>query len=126
MATLDRTERGVNAIRPAWWTSLLGAVAPRFAQIALAVLAAAAIGGCGSGDSSPDAAARGTDAIEACNDHGGVTAFDDDAVICGDGTVREERGTDAVDACRGHDGVSAFDDDIVICSDQTFHRVEGG
>jgi hypothetical protein len=101
-------------------------VAPRLAQIALAVLAAVAIGGCGSGDPSPDAAARATDAIEACNDHGGVSAFDDDAVICEDGTAREQRGSDAVDACRDHDGVSAFDDDIVICRDQTFHRVEGG
>jgi hypothetical protein len=101
-------------------------VSRRTLQIAVALLAAAAIGGCGSGDASPDAAARATDAIEACSDHGGVAAFDDDAVICGDGTAREQRGADAVDACRGHDGVSAFDDDIVICRDQTFHRVEGG
>jgi hypothetical protein len=92
----------------------------------VAVLAAAAIGGCTSGDSSPDLAARASDAIEACRDHDGVAAFDDDAVICGDGTAREQRGTDAVAACRGHGGVSAFDDDIVICRDQTFYRVEGG
>jgi hypothetical protein len=95
-------------------------------QITPALLAAVAIGGCGAGDPSPDAAARATDAIESCRGHGGVTAFDDDAVICGDGTVREQRGRDAVAECRGHGGVSAFDDDIVICQDQTFHRVEGG
>jgi hypothetical protein len=98
----------------------------RTLQIVVALLAAMAIGGCGSGDSTPDAAARATDAVEACRAHDGVSAFDDDAVICEDGTAREQRGSDAVDACRAHDGVSAFDDDIVICRDQTFFRVEGG
>ena len=92
----------------------------------VAVLAAAAIGGCSGGGSSPDHAERASDAIETCREHGGVTAFDDDAVICGDGTAREQRGSDAVAACRGQGGVSAFDDDIVVCRDQTFYRVEGG
>ena len=98
---------------------------PKAIPIVIA-LAAVAIGGCSSGDGSADHASRAADAIEACRDHDGVSAFDDDAVICADGTTREERGSDAVAACRGHGGVNAFDDDIVICRDQTFHRVEGG
>jgi hypothetical protein len=101
-------------------------VPPRIPQIAVTLLAAVAIGGCANGDSTPDSAARATDAIEACRDHDGVSAFDDDAVICEDGTAREQRGSDAVAECRGNGGVSAFDDDIVICGDQTVHEAEGG
>ncbi len=94
---------------------------------ALALLAATALAACGSGDSaSADREDRSAAVVEACREHGGVTAFDDDAVICGDGTAREQRGTDAVSECRGHGGVSAFDDDIVICRDQTFHEAQGG
>jgi hypothetical protein len=85
-----------------------------------------AAAGCGQQESASDRANRATTAIDACSGNGGVIAFDDDAVICGDGTSHEERGSSAVQACRGHGGVSAFDDDIVICDDQTFHRAEGG
>jgi hypothetical protein len=99
-------------------------VPPTTPPILVALLAAVAIGGCGSGEPAPDLAERASDAIEACRDHDGVTAFDDDAVICGDGTAREQRGSDAVDACRGRGGVSAFDDDIVICGDESFHAVD--
>ena len=69
-------------------------------------------------------AARGRSRSAAA--HGGVAAFDDDAVICGDQTASDDRGSRAVAACRDHEGVSAFDDDLVICGDGTFHRVEGG
>jgi histidinol phosphatase-like PHP family hydrolase len=94
---------------------------------ALALLAALALAGCASDDSaSADRADRSATVVEACREHGGVTAFDDDAVICEDQTSVEERGAKAVEACREHDGVSAFDDDIVICRDQTFHEAEGG
>jgi hypothetical protein len=85
-----------------------------------------AAGGCGPQESASDRANRASTAIDACRGHEGVIGFDDDAVICGDGTAHEERGSSAVVACRDHGGVSAFDDDIVICRDQTFHRAEGG
>jgi len=98
-----------------------------WAPAAVTLLAAAvAVAGCASSDTTADRADRASSALELCRGHGGVTAFDDDAVICRDETFREERGERAVDACRDHDGVSAFDDDIVICLDQTFHHVEGG
>jgi hypothetical protein len=92
----------------------------------IAVVALTAAAGCTSQDSSADTANRASSAIQSCRDHGGVSAFDDDAVICADETFTEERGERAVQACEQHEGVDAFDDDIVICRDQTFHRVEGG
>jgi hypothetical protein len=91
----------------------------------VAALVAVAAPGCGA-QSQTDSANRASSAIERCRGHDGVSAFDDDAVICADGTFHEERGSEAVRACRDHDGVDAFDDDIVICGDQTFHRVAGG
>ena len=91
---------------------------------ALVLIAAAA--GCGAQASSDDRRDRASTAIEVCRGHDGVVAFDDDAVICRDGTVSDVRGERAVAACRRHGGVSAFDDDIVICDDQTFHHAEGG
>jgi hypothetical protein len=90
----------------------------------LAVLAATLAGACG--DSTPTRDERVTDVLQACRDKGGVKAFDDDALICGNGTSNDERGAQAVDACRAHRGVAAFDDDIVVCEDQTVHGVEGG
>ena len=94
-------------------------------QIAVALLATAAVAGCGS-ESSAERTDRASGVVGLCAGHGGVRAFDDDAVICGDETARGERGSRAVDACRAHRGVSAFDDDIVICLDQTFHEVDEG
>jgi hypothetical protein len=92
-----------------------------------AAVAALALGACASGDSSSvDRADRSTTVVEACREHGGVTAFDDDAVICRDQTYVEERGERAVEACREHGGDSAYDDDIVMCRDQSFHEAEGG
>jgi hypothetical protein len=93
------------------------------AAVALATMSAA---GCGSEGSASDRESRGSAAVEACREHGGVSAFDDDAVICMDDTSQEARGSSAVAACKAHGGVSAFDDDIVICRDQTFHRAAGG
>jgi hypothetical protein len=94
--------------------------------IAVALIVAAASAGCASGGASADWQDRGAGAVEACSAHGGVGAFDDDAVICRDQTAVGERGSRAVAACREHGGVSAFDDDIVICEDESFHRAEGG
>jgi len=89
-------------------------------------LGATALVGCGASQSSSDRAGRVSRVIEACNAHGGVVAFDDEAVICDDQTSNGERASRAVDACRDHGGVAAFDDDIVICRDQTTHEaVEG-
>jgi hypothetical protein len=90
-----------------------------------ALLAATVLVGCGSSESS-DRAERVSRILEACDGHGGVAAFDDDAVICVDQTASGERASRAVEACRDHDGVAAFDDDIVICGDETSHQVEGG
>jgi hypothetical protein len=105
-----------------------GNVNPRkLLPIAIVTLVVTAGGGCASQDtSSTDRSTRAASAVDACRGHGGVSAFDDDAVICEDETFQEERGAKAVEACEGHRGVSAFDDDIVICRDQTFHRAEGG
>ena len=91
-----------------------------------AALAAALVAGCGSGDSVTNRAERVTNVVDACRDKGGVTAFDDDAVICADQTSTDDRGARAVAACRRHGGVDAFDDDIVICEDQSVQEVEGG
>ncbi len=99
----------------------------RVLLVGLALLAVTAFAGtsCNSeGDEKRDE--RGSSAVEACAGHGGVAAFDDDAVICQDQTFEEERGSNAVKACRGRGGVSAFDDDIAICRDQSFHEAEGG
>jgi hypothetical protein len=93
---------------------------------AIAVLAAAALTGCGEDGSSSDRETRSVNAVNECRGHGGVSAFDDDVVICTDQTSNRERGSRAVDACRGHGGVSAFDDDIVICRDQSFHEAKEG
>jgi hypothetical protein len=93
---------------------------------AAAVLALAGVAGCGSEGASQDREERSTQAIEECRGHGGVSAFDDDVVICLDQTSASERGERAVEACRGHGGVGAFDDDIVICRDQSYHEAEEG
>jgi hypothetical protein len=92
--------------------------------LAAAMLVAAGGTGCGSDGASGDREERSTRAVEECRGHGGVSALDDDVVICMDQTATGERGARAVDACRGHGGVSAFDDDIVICRDQSFHEAE--
>jgi hypothetical protein len=96
------------------------------ASTAVALLAAAAVAGCSSPETEEKRVERGSSAVETCKGHGGVAAFDDEAVICQDQTFEEERGSNAVKACRGRGGVRAFDDDIVICRDQTFHEAEGG
>jgi hypothetical protein len=96
----------------------------RLAVPAAAVLVAAGTAGCGSEGASQDREERSTRAVEECRGHGGVSALDDDVVICLDQTSSSERGERAVEACRGHGGVSAFDDDIVICRDQSFHEAE--
>ena len=95
-------------------------------SIAATGICLVAAAGCGAQESASDRANRASTAIDACRGHEGVIGFDDDAVICGDGTAHEERGSSAVTACADHGGVSAFDDDIVICRDQTYHRAEGG
>jgi hypothetical protein len=96
-------------------------------SIAAVALMAAFAAACGNDDpGSSDRTERSTRTIDACREHGGVAAFDDDSVICDDQTFTDDRGRNAVDACREHDGVSAFDDDIVICRDQTFHEAAGG
>jgi hypothetical protein len=95
-------------------------------RIALVLLAAAAVVGCASQDSSEAREERASRAVAECRGHGGVAGFDDDVVICQDQTSREERGSGAVEACRDHGGVAAFDDDIVICRDETFHEVPEG
>jgi hypothetical protein len=93
---------------------------------AAAVLTVAGAVGCGSEGVSRDREERSRQAIDECRGHGGVSAFDDDVVICLDQTSSSDRGGRAVDRCRGHGGVSAFDDDIVICRDQSFHEAEEG
>jgi hypothetical protein len=60
--------------------------------LAAVLLAAGVLAGCSSGESTAERTARGSDAVAACQDHDGVAAFDDDAVICEDGTARDERG----------------------------------
>jgi hypothetical protein len=81
-----------------------------------------ALMGCGGSQSSADRSERVSRVTEACDGHGGVAAFEDDAVICEDQTSNGPRASRAVDACREHGGVAAFDDDIVICRDQTIRE----
>jgi hypothetical protein len=92
----------------------------------VATLAIASAAGCGSEGSSRDWEERSRQAVEDCRGHGGVSAVDDDVVICVDQTSTSDRGRHAVDACRGHGGVGGFDDDFVICRDQSFHEAAGG
>jgi hypothetical protein len=90
------------------------------------LLAATALLGCGTSESSSDRRERVSRILEVCSEHGGVAAIEDEEVICADQTASGERASRAVEACRDHGGVSAFDDDIVICGDETSHQVEGG
>lgn len=86
-------------------------------------LAAAGLSGCG--DSEPTD--RGAAAVTLCKGHGGVIAFDDEIVICGDQISPGEpsdRGDAAVAICRGHGGVTAFEDEIAICRDQTSYEID--
>jgi hypothetical protein len=92
--------------------------------LAAAMLLIASVAACGTDGSSSDREERSANAVNECRGHGGVSAFDDDVVICLDQTSTSDRGRRAVAACRGHGGVSAFDDDIVICRDQSFHEAE--
>jgi hypothetical protein len=92
--------------------------------LAAAMLVVASVAGCGTNGSSADREERSANAVRECRGHGGVSALDDDVVICLDQTATTERGRRAVEACRGHGGVSAFDDDIVICRDQSSHEAE--
>jgi hypothetical protein len=96
------------------------------AVLAAALLTCTSVAACGSDGSSSDREERSANAVNECRGHGGVSAFDDDVVICLDQTATTDRGRRAVGACRGHGGVSAFDDDIVICRDQSFHEAEEG
>jgi hypothetical protein len=101
----------------------------RMRQLVLPVAAALALAsaaGCGAEGASQDREERSMQAVNECRGHAGVSAFDDDVVICVDQTSSSERGRRAVEACRGHGGVSAFDDDIVICRDQSFHEAAEG
>jgi hypothetical protein len=91
-----------------------------------AALLALAVPACGTDGSSSDREERSAEAVNECRGHAGVSAFDDDVVICRDQTSTSERGRRAVEACKGHGGVDAFDDDIVICRDQSFHEAEEG
>jgi hypothetical protein len=97
----------------------------RWAVLVAVATATAGMAGCGEG-STADREERSTQAVNECRGHGGVSAFDDDVVICVDQSSSTARGERAVDACREHGGVSAFDDDIVICRDQSFHEAEEG
>jgi hypothetical protein len=92
----------------------------------IVLVASTALWSCSSPEPSSDSAIRGARVVEVCRGHGGVVAFDDDAVICRDQTFQHQRGSRAVDACREHGGVIAFDDDIVICRNQTTHEAEEG
>src|SRR5918997_1896992 len=58
-----------------------------------AALLALAVSGCGEDGSSGDREERSADAVNECRGHGGVSAFDDDVVICVDQTSESERGT---------------------------------
>jgi hypothetical protein len=89
-------------------------------------MATAALAGCSSPEASESRDERGSNAVDLCRGRGGVTALEDNVVICRDQTSRDERGSNAVKQCRGRGGVSAFDDDIVICRDQTFHEAKEG
>jgi hypothetical protein len=99
---------------------------PQPVVILTVVLAFAGATGCGEDGSSSDREERSTRAVDECRGHGGVSALEDEVVICLDQTTNGERGDRAVEACRGHGGASAFDDDIVICRDQSFHDAGEG
>jgi hypothetical protein len=57
--------------------------------IAVALLAAGGVAGCGAAGDGPEASDRGAGAVESCRAHGGVVAFEDDVVICRDQTYQE-------------------------------------
>ena len=124
--------QGGIAVRPpgpgstVLWGLIGGMRTRHVVVLVIAALAVAGTAGCGTDGSSSDREERSAQAVNECRGHGGVSAFDDDVVICLDQTSTSARGTRAIEACRGHGGVSAFDDDIVICRDQSFHEAEEG
>ena len=56
---------------------------------AAAVLALAGTMGCGDEGSSQDREERSMQAVDECRGHGGVSAFDDNIVICRDQSFHE-------------------------------------
>jgi hypothetical protein len=58
----------------------------RLIATAVAVLAIAGAAGCGQ--ENTEAEERGDRAVELCQGHGGVSALDDDIVICRDESVQ--------------------------------------
>ena len=54
-----------------------------------ATLAVAGAAGCGTEGGTQDREERSTRAVNQCRGHGGVSAFDDDIVICRDQSFHE-------------------------------------
>ena len=62
---------------------------PRIGALAALAVVASLTAACGGDSNVSDRSERSARTIEMCREHGGVAAFDDDAVICADGTFLE-------------------------------------
>src|SRR5918999_6338012 len=90
-----------------------------------ATLAIASAAGCGSEGSSRDWEERSMEAVGECRGHGGVSAVDDDVVICVDQTSSSDRGRHAVDACRGHGGGRGVPEHLCLFHGPKSHPAAG-
>jgi hypothetical protein len=92
--------------------------------IAIALLVTAGAAACGNEDPIASAEERGSSAVRFCAGHGGVSAIEDDVVICRDEFATEGRGSNAAQLCDDHGGLVALDDNVAICRDQSVQEPE--
>lgn len=92
--------------------------------IAIALVIPAGVAACGGDDQMASAEERGTNAVRFCAGHGGVSAIEDDVVICRDEFATEGRGSNAAQLCDDHGGIVALDDNVAICRDQSVQEPE--
>jgi hypothetical protein len=98
--------------------------AKQLIPIAIALVVTAGVAACGGEDRMASADERGTNAVRFCAGHGGVSAIEDDVVICRDRFATEGRGSSAAQLCDDHGGIVAFDDNVAICRDQSIENPE--
>jgi hypothetical protein len=98
--------------------------AKQLIPIAIALVVTAGVAACGGEDRMASAGERGSNAVRFCAEHSGVSAIEDDAVICRDQVATEGRGSTAAELCDDHGGIVAFDDNVAICRDQSIEQPE--
>jgi hypothetical protein len=98
--------------------------AKQLIPIAIALMVTAGVAACGGEDRTASAGERGSTAVQFCAHHDGVSAIEDDVVICRDQVATEGRGSSAAQLCDDHGGIAALDDNVAICRDQSIENPE--